>query len=393
MKDINKTKSTKMKKLFNFIIVAAFSFNFIACDEETGPVFQAQASDETFNFLNEFANEYALSEEIEDNIADRLIWNTADFEVQSNITYEIHGSTDSTFENFEIVGSTSETNFPVIVGQLLDFAEDLGLDDDPNTTTETGAPNNIGQVFFRVRAFLGSGAANAEEMMSEVQPMNILWLEQMPTGGPCPSLWVVGAAAVDAGWDWATPIEFSCNEGVYTARVSLINDNFRFFEIEGDWDSGLNYLYFSEDGYTIDSQLENSGDGDSNFAFVGTPGIYEFVVDDNAKTITLTLSTPLFLLGDAVPGGWDWTAPVQAPETSAYVRTATLEFNTGIFRFFTVQDDWGSGLNFPYFEDLGYTIDANFENAEDGDSNFNFVGTPGTYTLTINELERTISLE
>ncbi|MGB6151528.1 MAG: SusE domain-containing protein [Pricia sp.] len=381
-----------MKKILYFLLAISLSLN-VGCDEETGPVFEAQASEEVFNFVNEFANEYALSEETEDNIADRLIWNDADFNVQSNITYEIQGSIDPTFDNFEIVGSTNETNFPVLVSQLLNFAEALGLDDDPNTSTEAGTPNNLGQVFFRVRAFLGTGAANTEEMMSEVQPMNILWLEQMPTGGPCPSLWVVGAAAVDAGWDWATPIEFICNEGVYTARVSLINDSFRFFEIEGDWDSGLNYLYFTDEGYTIDDQLENAGDGDSNFTFVGTPGIYEFVVDDNAKSITLTASTPLFLLGDAVPGGWDWTAPIEAPETSAYIRTATLEFNTGIFRFFAVRDDWNSGLNYPYFEDLGYTIDSNFENAEDGDSNFNFVGSPGTYALTINELERTITLE
>src|SRR5690606_34706112 len=148
---------------------------------------------------------------------------------------------------------------------------------------------------------------------------------------------------------------------------------------EGDWDSGLNYPYFADEGYTIDDQLENANDGDSNFAFVGTPGIYEITVDDNAKTITLNPSTPLFLLGDAVPGGWDWTAPVQAVETSVHVWTATLEFNPGTFRFFTAQNDWSSGLNYPYFEDLGYTIDANFANAEDGDSNFEFLGTPGTY--------------
>src|SRR5690606_22535196 len=177
MMAINKQTKVTMKKVSYFLMVVFLSLGFIGCDEEMGPIFEAQTSDGVFNFINEFANEYALSEETEDNIADRLIWNNADFSVPSNITYEIQGSIDPTFESFEIVGSTNGTNFPIIVSQLLDFAEELGLDDDPSTTNDLGNPNNTGQVYLRVRAFLGTGAANAEEMVSEVQPLNIRWIE------------------------------------------------------------------------------------------------------------------------------------------------------------------------------------------------------------------------
>ena len=48
--------------------------------------------------------------------------------------------------------------------------------------------------------------------------------------------------------------------------------------------------------------------------------------------------------------------------------------------------------NYPFYEGEGYTIDANFENAADGDSNFSFIGTPGTYTLTIDTVNKTIAL-
>lgn len=382
-----------MKTVIYTLFLAVLTLAISSCDEETGPVFETRIPDEGIAFTNAFASEYLLSEETEDNIADRFLWNTPDFGVPTNITYEIQGTIDPGFETYDVIGSTNETNFAVQISQLLDLAEQMGLDDDPTTTTETGAANNIGQVYFRVKALLGTGAAGSEEVLSDAQPISIVWIEQMETGGPCPSLWAVGGAVPDAGWAWATPIEFVCDNNVYTARVSLINDNFRFFEIAGDWDSGLNYPYFEGEGYTIDANFENAEDGDSNFSFVGTPGIYEVVVDGVAKSITTTPSTPFYLLGDAVPGGWDWTAPVQAVETNAYIRTATLEFNTGIFRFFTNDGDWSSGLNYPYFEDLGYTIDTNFENAEDGDSNFGFVGAPGIYTLTINELEKTITLE
>ena len=63
------------------------------------------------------------------------------------------------------------------------------------------------------------------------------------------------------------------------------------------------------------------------------------------------------------------------------------------FRFFTVLDDWATGQNYPFYEDAGYTIDSNLVNAMDGDFNFAFVGTDGTYTITIDTNNQTITLE
>jgi hypothetical protein len=45
-----------------------------------------------------------------------------------------------------------------------------------------------------------------------------------------------------------------------------------------------------------------------------------------------------------------------------------------------------------YYEDEGFTIDSNFENDGSGDGNFNFIGTPGTYTMTINAVNKIIML-
>lgn len=385
-----------MKK--TILIYGAFLalFGLISCDEEDYLVFTAQPDPEGVNFENSFSSQYLLSEDTGTNIAERFFWNPVDFDAPVNITYDLEASLDSEFNTPVILGSTSATNQAVTVDQMLEFAEDLGLDDDPATTGEDGLPNNTGQVYFRIHAYSGTGAANTVQVYSDAAPLTLRIIEQAPdTGGACASIYVVGAAAVDAGWEWSSPIEFFCDGDVYTARVELTNDTFRFFETEGDWASGLNYPYFEEEGYTIDENLINAADGDSNFSFVGTPGIYEVVVDSNEKAITLTPSTPYYLVGDGVPTGWNWDEPVvNVVETSAYIRTATLEFSgTGVFRVFTSFNDWNSGINYPSFEEMGYTIDENFENAGDGDSNFSFVGTPGTYTMTINTLEKTISLE
>ena len=202
----------------------------------------------------------------------------------------------------------------------------------------------------------------------------------------------LGDALVDAQWDWNTALNIFCEADIITTKVNLTNGTFRFFETEFDWGSGLNYPSFINEGFTIDANFEDAMDGDNNFRFIGSPGIYELVIDRNTKAITLEESGPLWLLGDATPDDWDWGTAISATETSVNIWSATLAFNTGIFRFFNVQDDWGSGLNYPYFIDEGYTIDANFEDAEDGDNNFRFIGTPDTYTITVNAIDKTIVL-
>jgi len=72
---------------------------------------------------------------------------------------------------------------------------------------------------------------------------------------------------------------------------------------------------------------------------------------------------------------------------------ASTQFENEAFRFFTGFGDWGSGLNYIYFLEEGYVIDSNFEDAEDDDNNFKFIGTPGVYKITVNKLNKTITLE
>jgi hypothetical protein len=217
-------------------------------------------------------------------------------------------------------------------------------------------------------------------------------------------LWVVGAGAVDAGWGWSSPVQIACTgTGKYEGNIKLTNDAFRFFSDRTlEWSSpSFNYPYYANNGYTIDTRLENANDGDSNFKFNGTPGEYGLTIDDINKTITL--SDPikfcefdqLWLVGAGVPdAGWGWSSPVALPCTGAGTYSGSVTFANDAFRFFTDRTlEWGSpSYNFPYFSGEGYTIDANFENANDGDKNVRFIGTPGTYTLTVNTVTKTITL-
>ncbi len=99
----------------------------------------------------------------------------------------------------------------------------------------------------------------------------------------------------------------------------------------------------------------------------------------------------LFMTGAAV-GEWNWDQGVyiQLTKLDDGIFEGTAEFNQDeAFRFFA-QADWGPlSYNYPFFD----TVDPLFENAEDGDSNFKFVGETGNFKVTVNFTTSTVSME
>lgn len=379
-----------MKKLI-LLFIALISLN--SCSDDSSPVFVAQPDADGIAFTNAFAANYLISQATKDNVADRFIWESADFGVPTNITYELQGSTKADFSSFKVVGTTSEKNMAVTVAKLLDFAKDLGLDDNPATTNADGTPNNIGQVYFRLRATAGTVGAN--ETLSKIQVITIKWIETVAAGSSCPSLYAVGEALADLGWNFKPAGEMKCNNNVVQAKLRLTTGNFRFFQESGNWSSALGYSYYKSEGYTIDSNLTDAKDNDSNFKFVGTPGIYTITIDNTKKTIVLTASTSLWAVGGAVPGGWNFDSAktIQFVESTPDIWSASITLSNDVFRFFHVFGTWDTKNNFASYSDAGYKINANLVSDGSGDANFKFTGTPGTYKLTINGIAKTITLE
>ncbi len=213
--------------------------------------------------------------------------------------------------------------------------------------------------------------------------------------GATASIYLVGAGVPDAGWGWGSPIELiQIEPGVYEAtNVTFAVGAFRVFAIDGDWGSGTNYPTYISDGYAISSNFEDAMDGDNNFQFNGTPGAFKFTLNENTKTIVATVGLSKYLVGAGVPdAGWGWTSPIELAQIEAGVYEATTEFANGAFRVFATDGDWGSGTNYPTYISNGYTIDADFEDALDGDNNFQFVGTPGDHRFVLDENSQTITL-
>ncbi len=407
MKDITKIFKIMNKiKLLVLLIVGAISFN--SCLEDDADITYVASLSGDFMFSNTFLNEYVLTSGTSGNLGERFTWNDADFDVQTNVNYELQKSIAGDFSDMEIVGTTLNNYYDISIGDMLGYAAEAGLDNDPSTP----APDN-GDVAFRVRATVGTNAS--VEAMSNVAMLTLM-LPEASSGGPVCDLeqiWLVGAGVPDAGWGWTSPVRLGCNgDNIYSGNVNFQNNggadnNFRMFTSEGDWASGLNYPHYDGEGYTIDSNFEDAQDGDNNFAFVGTSGFYH--IEINTVTKTITLSDPqsigtcefeiLYLVGAGVPdAGWGWATPVElfCAGDGVYFGPVNLQNNGGAdnnFRFFTSEGDWASGRNYPYYVDEGYTIDSNFEDAQDGDNNFAFTGSSGVYNLTLDTNTKTITLD
>ena len=401
----------KTIKFLALLLITVIGFN--ACESDDSLTYTAQPNGE-LAFSNSFLSEYILTPAASGNLGERFTWNDADFDVETEINYELQKSITGDFTDMELVGSTNQNAYAVTIGDMLDYAAEAGLDNDATTADIP----NTGSVYFRLRASVGTDST--VELISETQALTLVLPESTGNEGPVcefDQMWAVGAGLPDAGWGWTTPVQILCSgDGVYGGNVNLQNlggaepnNNFRFFTSEGDWASGLNYPHFISEGYTIDAQFENALDDDDNFGFIGTTGFYYLEIDTVNKTITLDNPQAtgnceydqLWVVGaGAVDAGWGWTSPVQLVCTGEGIYSGSINLqNLGgaepnnNFRFFTVEGDWGSGQNFPYYADAGYTMSSNLENALDDDSNFAFNGTTGSYFITIDTVALTITLE
>ena len=209
-----------------------------------------------------------------------------------------------------------------------------------------------------------------------------------------PILYVVGAGAADAGWNWNNPIELKLQGKVYSGNIRLTPDgggNFRFFTDSSlEWASpSYNYPYYEVRGYTIDPNLVNANDGDSNFQFIGTEGEYSIKIDTQNRTITLgppitsvyQLST-WGIVGDAA-NNWSSNGEADIPfytsnQSNVFVAYATLLDGNIKFR---ENNDWGN--NFGDNENDG--------TLESGGSDIPV--TAGTYKITLNLNDNTYTKE
>ncbi len=332
-----------MKKFSILLLAFVALLSFNACTQDDDIVFVAQPDPEGIQFSNSLQNTYVLPSGNPDNLAERFVWNEVDFEAPTTISYELQGSATEAFDSYMVIGNTGSNNLGVTIGQMLDLAEEAGLDNDP----ETEMPNT-GTVYFKVRAFAGEGEGNALEEFSEILSVNVELPEAEEEGeAPKMELYLVGDATA-AGWDPAnnnTPLfRDGENENIYYFQGRFAGgadvEGFKFLqttEWQPQW--GLS------NGELTNSDILGE---DPNAFPVEDDAYYSLMVNVDEMTYTweaidesaADVQTNIGIIGDSTPDGWDADTNMTQSEFNPHIwYIQGIELVDG-FAKFRANDAW-----------------------------------------------------
>lgn len=337
-----------MKKFSIFLLTIIALVGFTSCEHDDDVVFVAQPDPEGVMFINNFASNYTLTTGVSGNLAERFVWNEVDFDAPTTITYELQGTADSGFGSFDVIGTTSENNLGVTIGQMMALAEDAGLDNDPNTEMP-----NTGQIYFRVRAYAGDGEGNSLEHTSEPVSLTVslpeVGEEEEETKN---NLFLVGDGTA-AGWNPDnnnTPLfRDPENENLFYFTGYFAAGFFKLLEARG-WAP----QYGSEDGSTL-VYRPTEADPDPPAIEIPAEGYYTITVDLDAMTFTFepydasgaTTYNTIGYIGDATPGGWDADTDLTQSSFNPHIWYANeVSLGDGEMKFRAADDwavNWGAG--------------------------------------------------
>jgi len=349
-----------MKKItiLTLLILAAVGFN--SCEDDDVLLFVAQAPGE-LSFTNEFSSEYVLTVATSSNLGERFTWSNASFEVPTVVSYDLQKSILGDFSDMEVVGTTTGNELAVTIRDLLTYAGEAGLDNDPNTPEP-----NTGDVFFRIRAYVGDNSG--PDVLSDAQVLTLV-LPEATLDGPSASIASLGV--VGSGYNnwgaYADGFFYTTDQpDVFVSYVTLFDGEIKF-RLDNDW--GVNYGDTGADG-----TIEQNGD---NIAV--TAGHYKITVDLAGGTYTME-EFSWGIVGSAFN---DWGA---TPDGKFFYDYTTDTFKVGIklldgemkFRF---NNDWA--LN---FGDTG--ADGTLDNGGD-----NIAVSAGFYAISINMNDMTYTME
>lgn len=294
------------------------------------------------------------------------------------ILYELEVAKTGTDFASPVTLATGTNVFEVVVthGDLNQAALNMGLD-----------PEVASSMDIRIKASIEADGGDFIRFSDGVTITVTPYSTALP-----PVLWVVGGGVEGTGWGWSNPVSFPLSGVVYSANINLTtNENgaFRFF-LQQDWGpDSYNYPYFEARGYTIDPNLINANDGDSNFKFIGTAGLYNLRIDTANKTITLgdPVYGPAISDWGVVGSGYNnWGAFADGAfygtdDPNVIVSYVTLVAGEIKFR----QNNSWDAPNINYGDDgADGTLDQN---------GANIAVTAGTYKITLNINALTYTLE
>ncbi|KAA1248111.1 SusE domain-containing protein [Aquimarina sp. RZ0] len=369
-----------MKKISVLILAFIGILIFNACEENEDPIFVAQEAAEP-RIVSPNAS-VVLSRDTADQPAVTIVWEDANYNVATPITYTIEAATaGSGFSTPFVAGSTPERFFSWTVGELNALAINAGLPTDEEGSLE-----------IRVKSAIGSN--NGVEMVSDV---TIMTLTPYPAVIPLKSLFLVGNAvdtnkdgvANDSDWDNGATNTYlfrdANDENIFYFQGYFEANEFKLLEIKGQWQPqwGLD-----GGGFTSSDILG----GDPGAFVIPSAGYYALELNIDALTYSLApidasaaiVYSTMGLIGSARTGddsGWDAsiipdTDFMQSPFNPHIWYLEGTEVFDGELKI-RADDDWANSWG----GNPGLSGQGN------NDNDPNIIVTAGTYDIWFNDLD------
>lgn len=329
-----------MKKFSIFLLMIIALVGFSSCEHDDDVVFTAQESDTPLTFQNTFSANYVLTAAASENLAERFVWMPIDFDAPTPVTYELQGSTSADFSSYNVIGTTSENNIGVTIGQMMDLAEEAELDNDPTTEWP-----NTGALHFRVRAYAGNNGGNALGEDSEIKSLTVTLPETGEEEEPAkPTLYLVGDATAP-GWNPDnnnTPLfRDPANDNMFYFTGYFAAGYYKFIEGQA-WAPMYGY-----DGSTLVYRATES-DPDPASIEVSSAGYYTITVNTDDLSFSMaaydasaaTTYATIGFIGDATAGGWDADTDLTQSTFDAHIWFANdVALSDGEMKF-RADNDW-----------------------------------------------------
>ena len=335
----------------------------ISCTQDDDFKFTAQEPSSGISFTNTFLESYVLTPDASSNLGERFTWSSADYGVPTLVNYKLQKSITGDFTDAEDIGETNGNELAVTIGQLLSYATELGLDNDPNTE----APDT-GSVYFRLQATVGTDGL---PIYSDAQALT-LYLPEQSTGGSGISIssWgVVGSGYNNWGAFADGKFYTTSTAGVIVSYVNLVDGEIKFRE-NNAWGGDLG-----------DANLDGILDADSDNNIAVTAGDYKITINTNDMSYTIEE----FSWGIVGNGYNNWGSG--GLDAKLYYDYTTDTFKASVKLFdgfikFRPLNTWSG--------DMG---DANLDGILDTDADNNIPVTEGHYLITLDLKDNSYTIE
>lgn len=348
-----------MKKILKLSTLALLLIAGVSCENDDQKMASPSGGPELLTPLD--GSSYVLDPAAGTNEVTTLVWNHADYSVQTEVNYDVEVALAGTDFATTVAGGSTTNRFVVWSHEALNtVALEAGL-----------TPYTAGDLEVRIKSSLGSNA----EMVAY---SNVITITITPYTTDLPKIAVPGN---HQGWSPPTaPLMASSGFGQtnFEGYISL-DGEFKFLrpKADGTFDWDGDSADWGDDS-TFSGVLLNTGETNCT----ATAGYYWVKANTATLTYSITPITTWGIIGSATPGGWDSSTPMTYnPTTKKWSIVVTLVDGEYKFRSNNIWNAGSVQYNLGGFQADKVGDDYAGESMSYGGANL--VVTAGTYLVEL----------